>query len=209
MRPKLPEKDSLDHQEWTDIIPATALTRGADVIRSTLGILSIDASLLFARRGDIELKFSRSERALLRTFLQNIRKVLTRDQLLDAVFGSGAAASDCNIDYLINKLRTKLGDSAKTPSLIGTQYGEGYIWLADPDEQGRCADALLVIGPVYGLKHLANALDARAFLKRLHRRTQMIVLPVRRSVELKTSTASSRVAILPIFARSRPSRIPT
>ena len=39
-----------------------------------------------------------------------------------------------------------------------------------------------------------------------HGRTRMTVFPVRRSVELKAATALSRVATLPMFVRSRPSR---
>ena len=39
-----------------------------------------------------------------------------------------------------------------------------------------------------------------------HGRTRMIVLPVCRSVGLKAETASSRVEMLPMFVRSRPSR---
>ena len=39
-----------------------------------------------------------------------------------------------------------------------------------------------------------------------HGRTRMIVFPLRRSVRLKAATASSRVAMLPMFVRSRPSR---
>ena len=38
------------------------------------------------------------------------------------------------------------------------------------------------------------------------RRTWMIVFPLRRSVELKVATASSRDAMVPMFVRSRPSR---
>ena len=34
----------------------------------------------------------------------------------------------------------------------------------------------------------------------------MIVFPLRRSVRLKAATAPSRVAMLPMFVRSRPSR---
>src|SRR3954466_1966446 len=37
-------------------------------------------------------------------------------------------------------------------------------------------------------------------------RTRMIVCPLIRSVELKAATASSRVATVPMFVRSRPSR---
>src|SRR5918996_2276333 len=39
-----------------------------------------------------------------------------------------------------------------------------------------------------------------------HGRTRMIVFPLIRSVGLKAATASSRVAMLPMFVRSRPSR---
>ena len=39
-----------------------------------------------------------------------------------------------------------------------------------------------------------------------HGRTLMIVFPLRRSVGLRAATASSRVATLPMFVRSRPSR---
>ena len=39
-----------------------------------------------------------------------------------------------------------------------------------------------------------------------HGRTRMIVFPLRRSVRLKAATALSRVAMLPMFVRSRPSR---
>ena len=39
-----------------------------------------------------------------------------------------------------------------------------------------------------------------------HGRTRMIVFPLRRSFGFKAATASSRVAMLPMFVRSRPSR---
>lgn len=79
----------------------------ADTIQ--FGELIFDKSYLFARRGAAELRFTRSERTLLRLFTENVRKVLTRDQLLDALAGVGSEVSDRNIDYLINRLRAKLG----------------------------------------------------------------------------------------------------
>ncbi|MBN9059779.1 winged helix-turn-helix domain-containing protein [Kaistia sp. MMO-174] len=97
------------------------------------GELSFDPSFLFARHGaGAELRFTRSERALLLAFTRHPRTVLTRNQLLDAIAGSGSDATDRSIDFLINRLRAKLGDSARAPVLIATQYGEGYVWIADP-----------------------------------------------------------------------------
>jgi len=50
-------------------------------------------------------------------------------RLLDEV-ASESDISDRNIDFLVNRLRTKPGDSAKSPKYIATQYGEGYVWIA-------------------------------------------------------------------------------
>lgn len=97
------------------------------------GDLSFDPSFLFARHGaGAELRFTRSERALLQAFTRHPRKVMTRNQLLDAIAGRGSDATDRSIDFLINRLRAKLGDSARAPVLIATQYGEGYVWIANP-----------------------------------------------------------------------------
>src|SRR5262245_33825815 len=88
-----------------------------------------DKAFLRARRNSgEELKFTRAERALLRLFTSSKGKLLTRNQLLDAISDAGSEISDRNIDYAINRLRAKLGDSARSPSMIATQYGEGYVW---------------------------------------------------------------------------------
>lgn len=55
-----------------------------------------------------------------------------------------------NIDYLVNRLRKRLGDNARKPRFIATQYGEGYVWLAAPVRQEPLS-AFLLIGPAYGL----------------------------------------------------------
>jgi len=97
------------------------------------GDLSFDPSFLFARHGaGREFRFTRSERALLQAFTRHPRTVLTRNQLLDAIAGSGSVGTDRSIDFLINRLRAKLGDSARSPTMIATQYGEGYVWIARP-----------------------------------------------------------------------------
>lgn len=113
------------------------------------GRLTFDADLLSAK--DVtgtEIIFTRSERALLAAFISHPKRVLTRNALLDAVSGAGSDASDRNVDFLINRLRAKLGDPARSPRFIATRYGEGYVWVAEPSEPG---EALVVVGPVHGL----------------------------------------------------------
>ncbi len=128
--------------------------------------LAFDWSFISARLKDgREISFTRAERALLLLFTANAGKLLTRSQLLDAMSDAGSEVSDRNVDYAINRLRTKLGDSARNPSLIATRYGEGYVWIAYPVQEHAPVEALLVIGPVLGIDRAPPA--ARACLLRL------------------------------------------
>lgn len=85
----------------------------------------------------------------------NAGRLFTRNQLLDAISEPGSEKNDRNIDFLINRIRKKLGDSAKDPNFIATRYGEGYIWVGGvetTDDSG----AFLVIGPIRGTEILPS-----------------------------------------------------
>lgn len=129
------------------------------------GDLVFDPDFLFADRGNAaRLKFTRHERALLKLFIENPNRLLTRGQILDVITHEGSDLSDRNVDFLVNRLRTKLGDSARSPRYIATQYGEGYIWIAKPVDE---LDAFLVIGPCYGLRDERTAAMALPMLSEL------------------------------------------
>lgn len=140
------------------------------------GDIVFEESFLFAtREPEGELRFTRSERAVLMALAGNARKVMSRNQLLDAIAGTGSDSTDRNIDFLINRLRAKLGDSARAPRFIATQYGEGYVWIAEPDRRPvsspraqEAQELLVFIGPVFGLDRLTDAGLAEATLARLH-----------------------------------------
>lgn len=104
------------------------------------------------RPGEDPVRLTRSERSALELLSSNPNRVITRDQLLDAVSEPGSDKSDRNVDFLINRLRRKLSDDARRPRFIATRYGEGYVWIADaPLSLGQIAEADAVIGPVHGL----------------------------------------------------------
>ncbi|WP_426118891.1 response regulator [Pseudomonas sp. DSP3-2-2] len=73
---------------------------------------------------------SNAEFRLLRVFLERPRRVLSREQLLDAARGRSIEAFDRSIDLLVSRLRQKLGDDPKSPQLIKTVRGEGYLFDA-------------------------------------------------------------------------------
>lgn len=113
------------------------------------GDLLLDETCLFAHRNGQTVQFTRSERALLLAFTRNPGRLMRRSHLLDEIVSPDADLSDRNVDFLVNRLRTKLGDSAKSPKYIATQYGEGYVWVAAPSS-ATPIDAFLAIGPAFG-----------------------------------------------------------
>ena len=96
------------------------------------------------------------------------RRLFSRAQLIDKI--SPGSDSDRYVDYLVARVRTKLGDNPRDPAFIATHHGEGYLWIAAPkdgENDGHRLDALLVIGPVFGLRRNGGAESGRAILERL------------------------------------------
>ena len=64
---------------------------------------------------------------LLSTLIEAGGRVLTRDQLLDAVYGQDQSeVLDRTVDVHIGRLRDKLGDDAEQPRYVATVRGVGY-----------------------------------------------------------------------------------
>ena len=57
--------------------------------------------------------------------------VLSRDQLLDLTRGRAAAVFDRSIDNQVSRLRRKIEADPKSPALIKTVWGGGYMLAAD------------------------------------------------------------------------------
>ena len=99
-----------------------------------------------------DVAFTRAERAILHTLSNRPGLVVSRDQLLDRISGEGSDIGQRSVDFLINRLRRKLGDPARNPNFIATQYGEGYVWIArEPEPVAPFEDAQVIVGPVQGL----------------------------------------------------------
>jgi hypothetical protein len=117
-----------------------------------------------AKRADgSEIVFTRSEAGILRCLAERPGRIVTRNQLLDAISGEGSSKSDRNIDYVVSRIRRKLGDDPATPRFILTRYGEGYRWLAGGQAEEQL-EADLVVGPLRGLDGIGElASCARRF----------------------------------------------
>ena len=102
-----------------DMDRATAMIRHGD--------LTIDPARHEVRRGDTAIDLTRVEFKLLQAILAADGRVLSRDQLLDAVYGHEAAeVLDRTIDVHIRRLRDKLDDDPDAPRYVQTVRGVGY-----------------------------------------------------------------------------------
>lgn len=94
-------------------------TAPADHLR--FGELRLEPASREAWRGNRALDLTATEFELLQHFLRHPRQVLSRDQLLDAVW-NGEAESDNVVAVYVGYLRQKLGE----PGLLHTVRGAGY-----------------------------------------------------------------------------------
>jgi two-component system OmpR family response regulator len=79
---------------------------------------------------ELVIPLSNAEFRLLKVFIEHPGRVLTRDFLLDQARGRSMDLFDRSIDLLVSRLRQKLGDNSRTPELIKTVRGEGYLFDA-------------------------------------------------------------------------------
>ena len=85
---------------------------------------------------------TRVELLLLVALLEAEGRVLTRDQLLDAVHGRDEAfVLDRTVDVHVRRLRRKLGDDPQAPRFVATVRGVGYRAVSDEGASGGGADA--------------------------------------------------------------------
>jgi two-component system OmpR family response regulator len=79
---------------------------------------------------ELVIPLSNAEFRLLAVLIEHPNRVLTRDFLLDVARGRNMDVFDRSIDILISRVRQKLNDDPRTPSMIKTVRGEGYLFDA-------------------------------------------------------------------------------
>jgi two-component system response regulator MprA len=88
--------------------------------------LTLDTNLVEARRGDRPIELRRMEFQLLELFMLNPKRVLSRSQIYDRVWGYDFGPSSNSLDVQLGNLRRKLEDGGE-PRLIHTIRSLGYV----------------------------------------------------------------------------------
>jgi len=99
------------------------------------GSLEIEQNSRTVRLDTKTLNLTPIEYDLLTSLAGAAGRVLTRDQLLDAVAGRDYEVFDRSIDVHISSLRRKLGENPRNPRFIQTVRTAGYMFKDPEDEQ--------------------------------------------------------------------------
>jgi len=89
----------------------------------------IDFRRYEARKGLVPLEMTRKEFGVLRLLAARAGEVVTRDELLNEVWGYEATPTTRTVDNHIASLRAKLERSASEPRHLLTMHGVGYKWV--------------------------------------------------------------------------------
>lgn len=97
--------------------------------RIKIDAFTFDFDQMVFLKGEDELTLSKTEQRLLKLLLTNRGSTVTRELLLEKVWGDSMDFVDENaLSVTIRRLRSKLEDNSSKPVYIQTVYGLGYTW---------------------------------------------------------------------------------
>jgi two-component system, OmpR family, response regulator RegX3 len=86
--------------------------------------VDVDQRRAYVRNEEVQLR--RKEFELLRLLVENANRVLTRDVLIDRVWGTDYIGDTKTLDVHIKRLRSRIESDPSSPTLITTVRGVGY-----------------------------------------------------------------------------------
>jgi DNA-binding response OmpR family regulator len=106
---------------------------GADEVL-IFGRLEIDLGARQARLDSQPCDLTSHQFELLTVLARNPGRVLSRDQIMDALKGHPLEAFDRSIDVHISRIRAVIEDDPKTPRRVLTVRGSGYVFARRQDQ---------------------------------------------------------------------------
>ena len=74
------------------------------------------------------IRLTQVEYSIMRMFMENPGKALSREEILDMVWGRDYFGELKIVDVNIRRLRLKIEDDVQNPTYITTVWGYGYKW---------------------------------------------------------------------------------
>jgi len=97
-----------------------------NVLQSGSIRIDLESNQLF--KHDELIEVTPKEFQMIKAFVENPDKALSRDALLNLIWGEDFVGDTKTIDVHVRKLREKIEDDCSRPKLIETVWGLGYRW---------------------------------------------------------------------------------
>ncbi len=94
--------------------------------------LDLESGELFGQ-DNIVVMLSTGELRLLKVFIDNTGKTLSRDDLFNLTKGREGFAFERSVDNMISRLRRKIEPDPANPAYLKTVWGDGYRFISGPD----------------------------------------------------------------------------
>ena len=94
----------------------------------TIGNLTLDTDQRIALRHGAAVELTAKEYDLIELLMKNPRRVYSRENLMNVVWGYSYAGDYRTVDVHIRRLREKLEDNPAEPAYIMTKWGVGYYF---------------------------------------------------------------------------------
>ena len=119
--------------ELTARVDALYRRTGGDTESLSADEISDPPFLLNTRNRTLEkngqrIKLTQVEYSIMRMFMENPGKALSREEILDLVWGRDYFGELKIVDVNVRRLRLKIEDSPTSPTYINTVWGYGYKW---------------------------------------------------------------------------------
>ena len=95
-----------------------------------IGDVEIDRNLSIVKKAGVEISLTKTEYRLLVEFADHPGMVMSRDQLLERVWGYEYLGDSCLVDAHVRRLRVKVETQPEEPTMIVTVRGMGYRLLS-------------------------------------------------------------------------------
>jgi DNA-binding response OmpR family regulator len=100
----------------------------SDEIILVEGELKLLTGSMKLQKANVDIELTSTEFKLIHTFMRNKGQILTREQLIEQSFGKDYDGIDRNIDSYIKRIRQKIEEDPKNPTILVTKYGTGYVF---------------------------------------------------------------------------------
>ena len=104
-----------------------APSRSAELLQPPF-LLNTDNRTL--EKDGVRIKLTQLEYSIVKLFMENRGKALSREAILDAIWGKGYFGELKIVDVNVRRLRLKIEDDAQEPKYISAVWGYGYKWNA-------------------------------------------------------------------------------